>query len=112
MAESKKSRAVSTTLLPGDRKNELKKYKPNKDSRTGVSQRLVGFTGDEVNTDGEYYEGGRGMTVAPKRTTKAASNLRSAGRGKKKETKKEYKAGGKVRGAGCAQRGVRPAKMV
>ena len=111
MAESNQTRAVSTTLLPGDKKEtELKKYKPNKNSRTGVSQRLVGFTGDKVNTDGEYYEGGRGMTVAPKRTTKAASNLRSAGRGKK-EGKEGYKSGGKVRGAGCAQRGVRAAKM-
>ncbi len=111
MADSKKTRAVSTTLLPGDKKEtELKKYKSNKNSRTGVSQRLFGSTGDKVNTDGEYYEGGRGMTVSPKRTTKAASNLRSAGRGKKEE-KKEYKAGGKVRGAGCAERGVRAAKM-
>ena len=27
------------------------------------------------------------------------------------KVKKAYKSGGKVRGAGCAQRGVRPAKM-
>ena len=98
------------------RGKEARFFKAYRDKKAGEREAYPGPTGSLEAALREYRDAGKyRATDAPKNGsfgTPARQNFKGMKKGGKVNKKKSYSRGGKVRGAGKASQGVRPAKMV
>ena len=104
------------------KKGQVKTKKKNPDTKSGRTYSLADFAAGKFSLDDAIEDTkfnkreGVIRSVDKKDPEKTAEELKSILEGAtpkkpKKKDKKGYKVGGKVRGAGIARKGVRPAKM-